>query len=280
MDGEPNSGVRRHWLTILASYGERDAVRTIAEHHAGDAEGDHALHLAMQLGLTDPEWLAQRFNQTTEHMQGVLLARDGEFVDWTRTESTLKRLLDSDFVEIRRNAMRRLLKQQKVPGPALRRYAAGAPAESLDVIAAWAQGPDHATLLEHLPMFVDREDIGLRELIAAGRRYPISEIRSVVFENPRAVPLVAEPLDRAALWTLTDDILEDDRSVSTSWLIAIAQVLASPWTAEERARLDRWAGDAEQWWIDNADWVDDFVAEPVHAAVLEAVGYPPGPWKR
>ena len=280
LDGEPSSGVRRHWLTILASFGERDAVRSIAEHHAADAEGEHALHLAMQLGLTDPEWLALRFNDTTEHMQGVLLARDEDLVDWTRTVPTLRSLLNSAFPETRRNAARRLLAQQPVPGPALREYAAAAPSEGVDVVAAWARGPDHPLLLEHLPMFVDREDVALRELLAAGRRYPLGEIRSAVFENPQAFPLVAEPIDRASLFSLTDDLLKDHRSVSTSWLNAVARVLASPWTASERAQLDRWAAGAQQWWIDSADWNDHFVEEPVHTAVLEAVQYPSGPWKR
>ena len=277
---EPNSGVRRHWLTVLASFGERDAVRVIAEHHAEDAEGEHALHLALQLGLTDPVWLAQRFNDTTENMQGVLLARHAELVDWTRTVSTLEHLLGSDFRDIRRNATRRLLTQQPAPGLALRRHAARVPGESVDVIAAWARGPDHMLLLESLPLLVDRDDIGLRELLAAGRSYPIRDIWSVVFENPRAFALVAEPIDRAALWTLTEAILEDGRSVSTAWLTAAARVLASPWTPAERARLDGWAAGAQQWWTDNADWVDGFVLEAVQAAVLEAVGYAPGPWKR
>ena len=88
----------------------------------------------------------------------------------------------------------------------MREYAAAAPSEGVDVVAAWARGPDHPLLLEHLPMFVDREDVALRELLAAGRRYPLGEIRSAVFENPQAFPLVAEPIDRASLFSLTDDL--------------------------------------------------------------------------
>ena len=76
LPAQADSGVRRNWLTILASFGERDAVRAIAEAHVGGPEGEHALHLAIQLGITDPAWLADRFNQTTERMQGAILDRE------------------------------------------------------------------------------------------------------------------------------------------------------------------------------------------------------------
>jgi hypothetical protein len=40
---------------------EGDAVCAIAERHVGDDEGEHAMYLALQLGMGDPTWWAGRF---------------------------------------------------------------------------------------------------------------------------------------------------------------------------------------------------------------------------
>lgn len=262
---EASSGVRRHWLTILASYGEREAVRAIAEHHVADAEGEHALRLAVQLGITDPDWLADRFNETTEYARRFLLAGDDDLVAWSKTSSTLEQLLWSDFPEIRRDASRRLLLLRPRPGLVLQDYARRRPAEATEVLGAWARGPDHRALLDRLPLWVEREDAGLRALAAAGRTYPLREMRSVILGYPHAFSLVTTPCERGALLRATDEALEGSLWPSPSWFAELRRTLTPPWTPKERAVFDRWAEDA-------ADSSPDDWDDPIQTEVLGALG--------
>jgi len=276
---EPDAGVRRHWLTILASYGEREAVRAIAEHHDDDTEGEHAIHLAMQLGEADPVWLAERFNAATERMRGFLLSC-GAPIAWQRTIPVLEELLGSDFKTTRQAAAKRLLELQPTPGSPLCAYAVRATEECPEALTAWAEGRDHERMLDHLPIGGGYEDHGLAALLAAGRRYPLDKLRDVAVAHPRAFCLVARPVDRAALWAATTDVFGASRSISNDWLLAARQVLAAPWSAEEEKLLARWAADAAQWWEDHEHWAHDFEAKPVQVELLEALHYPDGAWRR
>ena len=170
LEAEPSSGVRRHWLTVLASFGERDAVCAIAERHVGDAEGEHAMHLALQLGLGDAPWWARQFVGASESMQAALLALAGDRLAWATVVSAVESLLGSDVVETRRLAAQRLLALASHPGLSLRQYALERPDEADAVLRAWASGPEHRALVDALPVWSERRDAGLDVLRDCGQR--------------------------------------------------------------------------------------------------------------
>lgn len=267
LDAEPSSGVRRHWLTVLASFGARDAVRAIAEQHVGDDEGEHAMHLALQLGMGDPAWWAERFVGASERMRAALLERAADRVDWSAVVPALEPLLGSDFVETRRLAADRLLSLASHPGPSLRQYALERPDEAAAVLRAWASGPEHRELFDVLPVDSARRDAGFAALHAAGRSYVLDEVHTRVVAFPASFGLVRCPVDRRILFEVTDALLAEERWPSAPWLSELARTAGPPWDGGERRMLERWA-DAVTAWTD--EWDD-----PPQAVVLQAVGYPP-----
>lgn len=267
LDGEPSSGVRRHWLTVLASFGERDAVRAIAEQHVRDDEGEHAMHLALQLGMGNPVWWAERFVGASERMRAALLERAADRVDWSAVVPALEPLLRSDFAETRRLAADRLLSLDGYPGPLLRQYALERPDEADAVLRAWARGPEHRELFDVLPVYSDRRDAGFDALHAAGRRYALEDVRARVIAFPGSFALVGCPVERRLLFEVTDALLAEERWPSAPWLDELSRTAGPPWDAAERRTIERWA-DAVTAWTDPWD-------DPPQAVVLQAVGYPP-----
>jgi hypothetical protein len=267
LDGEPSSGVRRHWLTVLASFGEREAVRVIAEQRVGDEEGEHAMHLALHLGMGDPGWWADRFVGASERMRAALLELAADRVAWSAVVSALESLLWSAHAETRRLAADRLLSLEVHPGPSLRRFALERPGEAAAVLQAWARGPEHRELLDVLPVYADRRDAGFNALYAAGRRYALDDVLSRVVGCPALLALVQRPVDRRLLFEATDTLLGAACWPSESWLSELTATAAPPWDADERRMIEGWA-DAMTAWTD--DWDD-----PPQAVVLQAIGYPP-----
>lgn len=267
VDDEPSSGVRRHWLTVLASFGERDAVGAIAEQHVSDDEGEHAMYLALQLGMGDPVWWAERFAGASERMRAALLERAADRVDWPVVVPALELLLRSDFAETRRLAADRLLCLASHPGPSLRQYALERPDEAAAVLRAWARGPDHRELFDGLPVYSSRRDAGFHALHAAGRSYALEEVHGRVVAFPASFALVRCPVDRRLLFEVTEALLAQRRWPSAPWLGELARTAGPPWDAAERRTIERWA-DAVTAWTD--EWDD-----PPQALVLRAVGYAP-----
>jgi hypothetical protein len=107
LDREEHPGVRMHWLTVLASFGERDAVAAVAEERASSAEGAHAIHLAAQMGIGDSEWLARRFNDAPERCRVALVAQDRD-IDWVVARPGLEDLLKSNDAAARTGAAKKL----------------------------------------------------------------------------------------------------------------------------------------------------------------------------
>jgi hypothetical protein len=263
LDAEPSSGVRRHWLTVLASFGERDAVRVIAEQHVDDDEGEHAMHLALQLGIGDPAWWADRFAGASERMRAALLERAADRVDWPAVVPALESLLASDLADPRRLAADRLLSLASHPGPSLRQYALKRPVEAAAVLSAWARGPEHRELFDVLPVY----GAGFQALATAGRTYALEEVRARVLAFPASFALVRCPVDRPLLFEVTDALLDGQRWPSAPWLGELARTAGPPWDDDERGTLERWAGAVTAW---TDEWED-----PPQAAVLRAVGYLP-----
>lgn len=247
LEEEPSSGVRRHWLTILASFGERDAVRAIAEEHASDAEGEHALHLALQLDLASPAWLAARFRDTTAPMQHTLLAADAD-VDWSLVVPTLEDLLNSDLPSTRQLAASRLHALGEVPSAAMRAYAIRFPDAAPHLLGAWAAGPEHARLLAHLPLYASGRDRGLDALIGAGRRYSLDTLRPFLGEYPALFVLLETPPSREDTWQLIEDLAgESSVWLPEVWVDHAERTLRAPWSPAEEEWLIRWRQRADDW---------------------------------
>lgn len=269
LEQEASSGVRRHLLTVLASFGERDAVLAVAEGRAGTAEGEHALHLAVQLGLVGPAWLADRFRDGSARLRAELVGWDA--VDWAALVPELERLLSEDREDVRKKAAERLLGLQPAPGEALRAYGLAFPAVAGEVLEAWARGPEHAALATALPVLVGWQDVGLEALVDAGRRYGLEVLQDVVVGQPEAFDLVQGPVDRGLLWSVTDRRVGLGMFLPASWVAAVGETLAAPWSAAEEGMLARWAEEAAVWREDAADegWVED---EPGAVQVVNVLG--------
>jgi hypothetical protein len=254
---EPDAGVRCHWLTVLASFGEAEAVRAVAEERTSTTEGEHAVALAAQMGLGTPSWFALLFNGAGMRTRRLLLHQHSERVAWNEATPGLEAVLAEEPSSTSRSlAAGLLLQHQGAPGSALREFAWTHPDEGEAVFAAWARGAEHDDLLGRalahevdmsMPPSkrVDRRRIAVRHLRAAGRQYPLERLLPMLRRDPALAEMIQRPIPRREFLSFFGSYIREVYWVPDVMLEALRDALPPPWTAEEEVVIGEWESAAD-----------------------------------
>lgn len=278
MQSEPDAGVRRHWLTILASFGEVEAVRVVAEERAQSVEGEHAIALAAQIGLGNPAWFAALFNKASVRTRGNLLRDHAEKVAWDIARPGLEALLvEAATPDVRALAVKKLLEVEGASNRALREFAWARPDEGEEVLAAWAEGVGHEELLERAAAYaadrrrspsqrLDARAAALACLRAAGRKYSLGQLLPLLGQDPRQADLLERPIDRGEFLSFFDAFVRDVQWVPDVLLMALRDALPRPWSATEERVFAEWESVADRE-SEREDW-DPYDIHPMTMALV------------
>lgn len=276
---ERDPGVRAHWLTILASFGEVAAVRTIAEHGETEPERAHAVALAAQLGVNDSTWFAAVLHRVGERTQAMLLEFHRASVAWHAAVAVLLALLESDVLTFRNLAATELLAlHPDVDLERMRAAAVARPDERSDVLLAWAAGRHHLGLVRAAAANCKKYAL-TAALTAAGRRYTLDELEVQAVGCPALLVLLdlqpGDPAFRLQYLKFFGTLIGADRPVPPVAYSILAKSVPPPLAEAELQVLAAWqeraAGEKPVAWAPEA-WAPGWYAHDIAVWGLVTLG--------